>query len=325
MEVMVRRLWLAVLMMVGLSYGRAVPAAPAVRHTVTHAGLERSYHVVVPETAAPGAPMVLALHGAGGQGDRLDKSTGHRLSEAARARGWVLVMPDGVERGWNDGRPVVTRENGPRTAVDDTGFLNAVVDRLAADGTIDPDRVFVVGISNGGMMANRLAIEHSERFHTIAPMISNLSTSLGDVAPRAPVSVMMVNGTDDPVVPYDGGPVRVFGKTRGHVRSTEATIRWWADHNQCTGPPVTRALDDLDPSDGTRIFVQSLQACTDGSEVTLVKVLGGGHAWPGGPQYLPRRLVGRTSKDADAIAMVFAFFDRHDGQTAVPASESSGP
>ncbi|HCH64411.1 MAG TPA: esterase [Deltaproteobacteria bacterium] len=319
-EVFVQMLWIAAL---GAALSVQVRPAPAVVATLTHAGLERSFHVTVPESAAPGAPLVLALHGRGGRGERLDRVMGHRLSAEAQERGWVLVTPEGHNNGWNDGRPVTTRRGGAREAVDDVGFLDALVNRLAADGTIDPERVFVVGMSNGGQLAYRLAAEHPERFHTIAPMISNLPTTLADHTLDSPVSVLVMNGTADPVVPYDGGTVEVFGQARGQVLSTEATIRWWADRNHCTGSPATQALEDRDPSDGTRIFVQSLQSCEGGVEVTLVKVQGGGHTWPGGPQYLPRRMVGTVSQDADAVGILYRFFTRQIARLdAAPEDET---
>ncbi len=302
---------LRVLMLMFLpSLSPADPPRAPVSRTLKVAGLERRFHVLVPPTAETGSPLVIALHGSRGRGDRLDASMHHGLSREAARRGWVLALPDGIDRRWNDGRTVSTPDGGPPVAVDDVAFVNALVDELVAEGTIDARQIFVVGVSNGGHMAYRLAIEQSDRFHTIAPIVSNLPEALAERRPKTPVSVMVMNGTADPLVPYEGGEVVVFGQSRGRVLSTEATIHWWAAHNRCAGEPATRALDDQAPDDGTRIFVRSLQACQGDTEVTLVKVQGGGHTWPGGPQYLPERVVGPVSGDADSMRLVFDFFDR---------------
>lgn len=133
-------------------------ATPHTTHSLHHGGLDRTVHLIVPDSAGPGAPLVLALHGGGGRGDRLDRAMRSGLSRGAARRGWVLAMPDGIEKGWNDGRKLTTDKDKRRAKVDDVGFLEHLVDQLAADGTIDPERVFVIGISNGGFMAYRLAV-----------------------------------------------------------------------------------------------------------------------------------------------------------------------
>lgn len=275
-----------------------------------HGGHERPVHLVVPESARPGAPLVLVLHGGGGRGDRMDKAMGYGMSREASKRGWVLAFPDGIENGWNDGRKPVTEKDRRRSKVDDVGFLNAVVDRLAADGLIDPARVMVVGVSNGGHMAYRLAVEDAERFSTIVPIIANHPGVISKRTPSGPVSVMVMNGTEDPLVPYNGGQLTVLDQKRGRVLSTDATIDWWAKNASCHAEPLEKALPDRDPDDGTRIWIRSIQDCADGKEVTLVRVQGGGHTWPGGPQYLPVGLIGPVSKDADATKLVFRFLDR---------------
>jgi polyhydroxybutyrate depolymerase len=305
-----RRYLMVVLLMFLPAMSTADPPAEPVSRTLMVAGLERTFHLLVPPSATPASPLVIALHGARGRGDRLDGTMHQGLSREAARRGWVLAMPDGIERRWNDGRTISIAGGGPPVEVDDVGFVGAMVDRLAAEGTIDPRQVFVVGVSNGGHMAYRLATEHPERFHTIAPIVSNLPEILADRRPSAPVSVMVMNGTADPLIPYEGGEVVVFGQSRGRVLSTEATIRWWAEHNRCAGEPLSTALEDRDPDDGTRIFVQSLRGCGGDVEVTLVKVQGGGHTWPGGAQYLPERVIGPVSADADSMRLVFGFFDR---------------
>ena len=134
---------------------------------------------------------------------------------------------------------------------------------------------------------------------------------------------MVMNGTLDPLVPYEGGWVELFGQRRGHILSTDATADWWARHNHCPEAPGERVVKDRDPDDGTRIHLRSFEGCDGGSEVVLVRVDGGGHTWPGGPQYAPKSLIGPVSRDADATAMIFRFLDRRSAATDVP--EQSAP
>lgn len=288
---------------------------------LVHGGLQRSYHLFVPEGVGPDAPLVLALHGGGGRGVLLDRSTRGGITREAAERGWVVAFPQGVEKGWNDGRAPITARDDRRAGVDDVGFLVALVDELSGSHGVDAHQVFVLGISNGGHMSYRLGVEASDRFEVIAPVIANHPVIWLDSSPIHPVSVLVINGTEDPLVPYDGGVVTVFGQERGEVMSTDDTIAWWGEHDGCEGPVTTLELPDRDPDDGTRAVLETRRSCADDSEVTLVRVEGGGHTWPGGTQYLPVSTIGVVSQDFDASEIIFEYFDRH-----VPESgPSKGP
>lgn len=289
----------------------ALGCGPLSRQTLVHDGIEREVHVFVPETAPPAAPLVLALHGGGGVGRKTDGYTRHGITREAEARGWVVAFPQGTERGWHDGRAPVTAKDRRRAQVDDVGFLLALIDALAAAGTIDPDRVMMTGISNGGFMSYRMGVEAPERLAAIAPVIANHAEVLEDQAPGAPLSVLVMNGTADPLVPYEGGEVTVFDQKRGHILSTDETIAWWAGHADCGAPRPERALPDRDPTDGTRVHIQRTTDCAEGAEIVRVRVEGGGHTWPGGSGILGEGLVGPVSQDADGARLIFRFFDRH--------------
>jgi polyhydroxybutyrate depolymerase len=129
--------------------------------------------------------------------------------------------------------------------------------------------------------------------------------------PARPISLLVIAGTHDPLVPYQGGEIGFErGRKVGRVISAAETIRSWAAFNQCPAG-VTVTEPDTDPHDGTRVRRETRGPCQDGSEVILYTVEGGGHTWPGGQQYLPERFVGRTSKDIDASDVIWAFFKRH--------------
>ena len=169
----------------------------------------------------------------------------------------------------------------------------------------------MTGISNGGFMSYRMGVEAPERLTAIAPVIANHAVVLADRDPGLPLSVLVMNGTEDPLVPYEGGEVTLFEQKRGRILSTDETMAWWADNADCGPPRPERALPDRDPEDGTRVHMQRTVDCAGGAELVRVRVEGGGHTWPSGSGILGERLVGPVSQDVDGARLIFRFFDRH--------------
>jgi len=304
----------------------ARPARADLEHgKLEHQGRTRTWHLYVPPGHDPSkpAPLVLALHGGGGTGERFDRSTNGSVTREAERRGWLVVFPDGVDKGWNDGREIHTRRDVGRKDVDDVGFLAKLVERLVGSHGVDPARVYAMGISNGGFMSFRLGVDLAEKIAAIAPVTANMTPFLAGRKPARPMPVLVLNGTADPLVPYDGGHVRVLGQDRGAVLSTEASIRWWVERNGCPST-FTRAWLPDRARDGTRVEVVTHADCAAGTEVVLYRIVGGGHTWPGGQQYLPRLLVGRVCRDIDGTRTIFDFFARHrlpEAGSALPAPE----
>jgi polyhydroxybutyrate depolymerase len=201
--------------------------------------------------------------------------------------------------------------------VDDVGFLAALVDHLAEHLPIDRTRVYVTGISNGGLMSFRLAREAATVVAAIAPVAISMSDQIARMRPPArAVPVLMMPGVEDPLVPYGGGEIgfaaaRGQGRAgNGRVLSVAETTRYWVDHNGCAATPAVTMEPDRDPRDGTRVRRDVYGSCRDQTEVALYAVEGGGHTWPGGLQYLPERLIGRTSRDIDANDVIWTFVRR---------------
>lgn len=282
-------------------------------YTLIHDGLTRTYHVHLPPGHRPdkSVPLVLALHGRGGSGLQMDDFTNNQLTREGDRRGWVVVFPEGIERGWNDGRDPESEVALRRSGVDDVGFLRNLIERLRIDFGIDQKRVYATGISNGGFMSIRLAIDLSDRIAAIGAVTSCLGTGHQRLEPLAPVGVLVMNGTEDPLVPYEGGRVETFGQDRGSVLSTDETIRWWVAKMSCGSEPDWRALPDQAKLDGTRTEVETYSECRNGVQVVLYRIEGGGHTWPGGKQYLPVRWIGRVSRDFEAAREIFDFFEQH--------------
>ncbi len=281
--------------------------------TFFHEGIRRSYHIHLP----PGfrsdrpSPLVLALHGGGGQGRRFDRSiTRGTLVAAADSRGVVLVFPEAVKSHWFDGRAeILETERG----YDDAGFISVVIDRMVKNYGIDSGRLYATGISNGGFMSIRLAMDFSEKIAAVAPVAAQLSMVLKDKTPRFPISIMIINGTMDPLVPFDGGHIGLagFGRSRGEIMSTAETVEHFRLHNGCDRTPEMRRIPNRAPDDGTDAWVEKYANGRDGTEAILVRVKGGGHSWPGGGQYFRPKIIGAVCRDFNASEMILEFFLRH--------------
>jgi len=288
-------------------------------------GRARSFLVHVPPgwTAGEAVPLVLVLHGGGGQAAKTPKFT--RFSGVADREGFVVVYPQGYERRWNDGRFVAghaTRE----LDLDDVGFLVGVVDAVTAALGTDPARVYACGISNGGMMSLRLACDAAERFAAVGAVVASLPADLhAEVAadperPSGPIPVLLMAGTEDALVPYDGGQVR-FRETRlGEVLSVPEAARFFAAHNGCAPEPEVEALPDRAPDDGTRILVERYPGS---AEVVVYQVVGGGHTWSGAggvfQDVVP--VVGRESEELATHEVLWDFFAR---QAREPVADDGG-
>jgi polyhydroxybutyrate depolymerase len=259
----------------------------------------RHYELFVP-TDKPNMPLVIALHGRGGTGRQMERMS--HFDEVAAREQFVVAYPDGIDHRWNDGRLETA------TTVDDVGFIASLIDELAARYQIDRSRVYVTGISNGAMMSFRLGCDLADRIAAIAPVAGNVPAAIA-CTPRQPVSLLLINGTDDPLVPYDGG--NVGGRLhRGSVLSSSLSSDLFARADGCQ--PAAQTLDepDADPHDGTRSRSTRFP-CPAGVDVELVTIDGGGHTWPGGPQYLPAALIGKVSRDFDGADRIWEFFADH--------------
>ncbi|HLV98380.1 MAG TPA: PHB depolymerase family esterase [Ktedonobacterales bacterium] len=282
---------------------------PPVQHdfsgSLSFGGLTRTYqgHLPTSYENAHLLPLVLALHGHGGDGQGMLNLT--HLNTIADEHGFIVVYPDGYQKSWADGRGVTEAD---QAHVDDVGFLSALIDTLASQYKVDRSRVYVTGISNGGFMSERLACDLSNKVAAVATVAAPLPVGLAaSCAPKRPVPFLLMQGTADPLVPVQGGTV--LGE-RGTVISASATIQKWVGIDGCPSPPATGQEPDT-AHDGTRVSYQLYSGCGDKSAVALYLVAGGGHTWPGGLQYLPVSLVGKTSQDIDAGEVIWAFFQPH--------------
>ncbi|PPI93665.1 esterase [Nocardia nova] len=275
--------------------------------TVESSGLPRQYLIHEPSSPGPGRrPAVLIFHGGGGTAENMAATTG--FDALADTEGFVAVYPVGSDKSWNDGRGADTTAGAKR--IDDIAFVSAIIDRLVADNDVDPTRVYATGLSNGAMFTEYLGCRLSAGIAAIAPVAGPLpAADAADCAPTHPLPVLEIHGTADPVVPYDGGVVRMtsgrLGPGTSPVLSVDATQQLWRSKNRC-GPVTTAELPTV-VDDGTTVHTATA-ACADNTRVAAYSIDNGGHTWPGGPQYLPAALVGKVSRQFDAATVIWQFF-----------------
>lgn len=280
----------------------AQPLAPGSQElSLTHAGQERGFIVHVPASYRADAPvpLVLALHGGGGSMHNMARDRLYGLVSQSEQSGWIVVFPNGYSRlggrlaTWNAGVCCgAARDKGS----DDVGFLRAVVAEVQRRLSIDPQRIFATGMSNGGMMSYRLACEASDMFRAIASVAGTDGTE--PCQPGRPVPVFHIHAKDDDRVLFAGGSGSA-SDTHADFVSVPATVDKWARLDRCTGPALT-VLD----RPGVRCEVRT--GCRDGVEVRVCVTETGGHSWPGGR----KALGGKGSPALDATAEIWSFFAR---------------
>jgi polyhydroxybutyrate depolymerase len=268
-------------------------------------GLTRTYLIHVPPSydRTTAMPLLLVFHGGGGTGEGMAKLT--HMSNVSDEAGFIAVYPDGYKNTWNDGRGVSASE---LAGVDDVGFISKLIDTLSNQYRIDSNRVYATGMSNGGFFTDRLACELSDKIAAVAVVAATMSPNISNAcSPARPLSVMIIQGTADPLVPIGGGEVRgLYGGERGSALSLNDTVKRWVQMNECAPDPTVTNLPIVS-DDGTRVLRETYGQCTQGAEVVIYIIDGGGHAWPGGIQYLPESIIGKTSRNMDASQVIWAF------------------
>jgi polyhydroxybutyrate depolymerase len=238
-------------------------------------------------------PLAVAMHGWLGTGGQMARMSG--LSEEAARSGVAVAYPDGNWRSWGVS---------PADGQEDAAFIEALVRDVSSRFPVDARRVYLIGFSNGGFMAQMVACTGRLGIAGIAVVASNLSEAAAATC-KAPAGVafLLIHGTDDPVVPYGGGP-----SFRGMMLSVPATVAFWASANRCYGPAVSSEQPSRDPD--VRVFRSRLAGCAGGSEVEEWLLAGAGHDWPGGNVGFPSMIVGRRSGAVDAAPLILRFLLR---------------
>ena len=294
--------WILVMMgIVGIALQLPISAPAADGPLVPHRIGNRTYQSFVPARNGR-LPLVIALHGGGGNGAQLAKSAG--LIDEAAKEGFVLALPEGSSRfgkleTWNAGGCCAYAM---REKIDDIGFIRALIDELERTQPVDAKRSYVVGMSNGGMMAERVAIELGDRIAGAAVFVGALFGN--EPRPVAAVPMLIVNAEKDEQVPIAGG-----ASTTGIVRRSQGmpykpsryAATFWATANRCTTNPTKAETADY--------VRERWTGCASGADVDFYIVKGAEHGWPG--RGLGRPGVTRNTGEIDGTALMWEFFAAH--------------
>jgi polyhydroxybutyrate depolymerase len=227
------------------------------------------------------------------------------LNQKADEAGFIAVYPDGTGKNssffWNGGNSYgSTIPNN----VDDVAFINALLDDLARAYAVDARRIYTIGLSNGAIMASRLAAEVSDRIAAVVLVAGAVGTEI--IQPKRPVPVLHFHGTLDEYVPFTGGRGKRSISGR-NFRSVEDSIRMWIKANGCDESPRIEVL--AEGGDGLQVTRITYGNGTDGTEVVLVVIAGGGHTWPG--RKSPLRFLGKSTLNISANDLMWEFFIKH--------------
>lgn len=284
-----------------LCFATATAAAFETREiTLTHDGIRRAA-ILDAERGLRDAPVLVALHGG-----LAGPWTIRRKARVGLAReGWAVLWPYAVDD-WNDGR--TDWRGRPYDEADDIGFLRRLIGALAEAGTIDPKRVFFAGPSIGGVMVLRLLCDAPDLVAGAAVAIASFPEEF-ECREGPPRPVLYIHGTEDPLMPPDGGRIGGWNplvRDRGHVEPVARTLERLAARNRCAGVQA-EPLPDRAPGDESRVTLRTYRGCA--APLVHFVVEGGGHTWPGAsPSGLGARIVGPTNQDFSATRVIERFF-----------------
>ena len=260
-------------------------------------GRIRSWLVHVPANVRPGhaTSLVIAFHGHYSTPEKMVQLTG--LDRVADRVGFIVVYPAGIDRSWAAG----VNSGADEAGVDDISFTRALLDRLERQYTIDPRHVLLTGFSNGAHLVQLLGCRLADRITAIVPVSGTFaSSSLETCHPARPLNVIEFHGTTDPVDPFEGGMIHVPGG--GVVLPVPTTMADWAAWNGCGAADQNVSVGQSNAA--IHVIRRDFPNCRNGVQVSLYEIVGGGHTWPGGPQYLPSFLIGNATHVVDASEVI---------------------
>ena len=229
-------------------------------------GIQREYLVKIPAQHDGTMPIMYFLHGLGDNITRLDNE--FHFQQIADDFGWMMVVPQAR----NEGNGTMWNAYLTYSTTDDSGFLMALLDSLSVQYPVDQDSVFFTGFSMGGFMTHRMAIEHGDRITACAPVSGLITSPMSHFTAVAPVRMLHIHGTNDPVVGYDGNS-QYFGYDLG--LSVDEILDYWKNANHCVEEPVIDTFPDLH-NDGLRFVRYTFEG---DAELQHIKVIGGNHTW----------------------------------------------
>lgn len=278
-------------------------------HILEVAGMTRSYELHVPPNlpANKVVPLLIVFHGSGDTGAGMERFS--KFDDVADREGLIVAYPDAIAANWNDGREatgIVSQFNN----VDDVAFTGALIKEISTAHAVDAKRVYATGFSNGGIFVHYLAAKLPIQLAAIASVSGGMAEPLATVfKPTAPLSVFIIHGSKDTLVPFDGGDVDYGGF--GRIISTAKTVEAWSKTNALDTKSDSGMLADTNSTDQCRVSWKRWTSSSNHTEILLYTIEGGGHTWPGGSQFLPVNVIGNVDRDFNATEAIWDFFKKH--------------
>jgi len=295
-----------------------------VTDSILYQGYNRIFITHIPPgyTSSDSVPLVFVLHGGGGTADgMISFSEFDIVSDTA---GFLVVFPQGAVPAsiggftWADGRGTPADTAG----IDDVGFISALTDHLNSNYEIIDSKIYACGMSNGGFMSQRLAVELNNRIAAVASVGSTIDSSQVSIyQPPLPIPVMLINGVNDPFVPFYGGPVN---GGHGYAISSFDLLDFWVQKNNCIGQIDSIQLPDIVPSESSTVTKYYNINGDCNSQVVLYKVNGGGHTWPGVPNFVYELIAGQTNEDIHASTEIWQFFKNFNNCVTTGLNDING-
>lgn len=294
-----------------LLYASPAKAARLRYGTIPLHNSTRDYYFYVPSKleGKTDYPLLFILHGAMGNGKKAAENWG--FMEVAEKEGFVAVFPNGLHEQWNDGRNAPF-SNVDTSHTDDVGFLSGLIQTFITKYGADPDRIYMTGASNGGMMTLRMGCEASSQLTAIAPLLASIPENIyKNCLPDKALPVFMMNGSADKIVPPQGGDVMLGDRSYGKVSSIDSTINLWVMRNGCDAAPTVAPMEEYEPTrDAEGITAEYYTNCATGKAIILYLIDKGGHQIP---SFKHRRSFFNFDGDEafNAAAEIWDFFKRY--------------
>ncbi|MDX1651214.1 MAG: PHB depolymerase family esterase [Brumimicrobium sp.] len=276
--------------------------------TIQHDGMTREYKIYIPASYVNGNPVPLVFNLHGYTSNMTQQEVYGDFRPIADTANFIIVHPNGTfdnsgNRWWNAYG---------LAAPDDVDFISKLIDSVSADYSIDPERIYSTGMSNGGFMSFELACTLGNRIAAVASVTGTMPAGSfsGCNAPK-PTPIMQIHGTADPTVPYNGS---------ASLESVPAVVGYWVGQTNSNTTPTVINVPDTDPNDGCTAEHYIYPGGDQNSSVEHFKIINGGHTWPGAPVN-----IGTTNHDIDASVEIWRFFSKYRLNELLSVEESDKP
>ncbi|NBC27867.1 MAG: prolyl oligopeptidase family serine peptidase [Bacteroidetes bacterium] len=284
----------------------------SVSGSLEHQNNQRVYNLHIPPAydGLTDLPLVIMLHGGSGNAKSVQGFT--QMNPVADANGFMIAYPQGFapagQNGfsWADGRETSATLMG----IDDVGFILKLVEKLISNYRINSNKVYVAGFSNGGFMSQKLACELEDVFAGVGTLGATIDSDvLSKCTTSQSIPMLLMLGDADPFVPYNGGTV---ANNPSPIAGIETLANFWKENNNCSTTKPETQLPDVNSRDNSTVSLFQFSDCACDADVSLYRINGGGHTWPGVENVSYEMIAGETNKDINASTVLWEFFDEHE-------------